>query len=42
MDSHYVLQNDIDLNCSEENQWEPIGTSSSSFGGILDGKNNRL
>ena len=42
MDSHYVLQNDIDLNCSEENQWEPIGTYSSHFGGILDGKNNKI
>ncbi len=38
MDSHYVLQNDIDLNCSEENQWMPIGISSNPFKGILDGK----
>lgn len=38
MDSHYVLQNDIDLNCSEENQWIPIGTPSNSFKGILDGR----
>ncbi len=42
MDSHYVLQNDIDLNCSEENQWVPIGTSSNPFKGILDGKNYRI
>lgn len=42
MDRHYVLQNDIDLNCSEENQWIPIGTSSNPFKGILDGKNYRI
>ena len=38
IDSHYVLQNDINLNCSEENQWVPIGTSSNPFKGMLDGK----
>ena len=42
MDSHYVLQKNINLNCSEENQWEPIGTSSNPFTGILDGKNYRI
>ena len=47
MDSHYVLQNDIDLNCSEENQWVPIGgegasCASNPFKGILDGKNYRI
>ena len=47
MDSHYVLQNDIDLNCSEENQWVPIGgegalSASNPFKGILDGKNYRI
>lgn len=39
MDSHYVLQNDINLNCSKENQWSPIGTNLNPFKGILDGKN---
>ena len=38
MDSHYVLQNDIDLNCSEENQWVPI----SQFNGVLDGKGYKI
>ena len=38
MDSHYVLQNNINLNCNDENQWVPIGTSSDPFKGILDGK----
>lgn len=47
MDSHYVLQNDINLNCSEENQWVPIGgegaaSASNPFKGILDGKNYRI
>ncbi len=42
MDSHYALQNDIDLNCSEENQWVPIGTSSNPFKGILDGKGYKI
>ena len=41
IDSHYVLQNDIDLNCSEENQWMPICISG-AFKGILDGKNYRI
>ena len=41
IDSHYVLQNDIDLNCSEENQWRPICISG-AFKGILDGKNYRI
>ena len=41
IDSHYVLQNDIDLNCSEENQWMPICISG-TFKGILDGKNYRI
>ena len=38
IDSHYVLQNDINLNCSEENQWKPLGATN-EFKGILDGKN---
>ncbi len=47
IDSHYVLQNDINLNCSEENQWVPIGgegasSASNPFKGILDGKNYRI
>lgn len=42
IDSHYVLQNDINLNCSEENQWMPIGTLSNPFKGILDGKNYKI
>ena len=42
IDSHYVLQNDINLNCSEENQWTPIGTSSNPFKGIVDGKNYKI
>ena len=42
IDSHYVLQNDINLNCSEENQWMPIGTLSNPFKGILDEKNYKI
>ena len=42
IDSHYALQNDINLNCSEENQWTPIGTSSNPFKGIVDGKNYKI
>ena len=38
IDSYYVLQNDINLNCNEENQWKPLG-STNEFKGILDGKN---
>ena len=41
IDSHYVLQNDININCSEENQWMPICISG-AFKGILDGKNYRI
>ena len=42
IDSHYVLQNDIDLNCNEENQWIPIGTVSKPFNGILEGKEYKI
>ena len=41
-DSHYVLQNDINLNCSSENQWVPLGNESNNFKGILDGKNHKI
>ena len=42
IDSHYVLQNDIDLKCSKENQWIPIGTASKPFDGILEGKGYKI
>ena len=43
MDSHYVLQNNIDLNGSSENQWEPLASQSSNpFKGIFDGKNYKI
>ena len=38
IDSHYILQNDIDLKCSKENQWIPIGTVNKPFDGILEDK----
>lgn len=43
IDSHYVLQNDINLNCSSENQWEPLASQASNpFIGILDGRNYKV
>ena len=37
-DSHYVIQNDINLEGNESNQWQTI----SAFDGILDGQNYNL
>lgn len=42
IDSHYILQNDIDLKCSKENQWIPIGTVNKPFDGILEGKGYKI
>lgn len=40
IDSYYVLQNDIDLERNERNQWNPLCTSfDKRFKGIIDGKN---
>lgn len=43
MDSHYMLQNDINLNCSNENQWKPLAANTGNpFKGILDGNNYQI
>ena len=34
-----VLKNDIDLGCSEQKLWTPIGTISNKFKGTFDGQN---
>ena len=40
IDAHYALQNSIDLECSEENQWSPIVNEiNNSFRGIFEGNN---
>lgn len=39
-EAHYALQNSIDLECSEENQWSPIVNEiNNSFRGIFEGNN---
>lgn len=37
--STYYLQNNIDLECDENNQWIPIGNTTNPFEGVLDGQN---
>ncbi len=37
-DSYYAIQNDLDLNCNEENQWVPLPLyEEEEFTGVLDG-----
>lgn len=39
LNAKYQLQNNINLECSEGNQWIAIGNESNPFSGILDGNN---
>ena len=40
--STIYLENDINLEGSEDNQWEPIGTNYSTFSGVFDGKGHEI
>jgi len=40
--TYFEMTNDIDLQCSSSNAWQPIGTESAPFKGFFNGKNFSL